>query len=85
MQIDSWFIANANWPNVVKTKIAAMHIIYLVVNIMSSCCSGELSDEEESNNNDGQWDGKTRWDHLPKVKVKAKQLGVIDNKLHDRI
>ncbi len=49
---------------------------------MPSSRSGEQSD---SSGDDSQWDGKTRWDHLPKVKVRAEQLGVIGNKLRDRI
>jgi len=46
---------------------------------------GEQSDEEDGYGGDGQWDGKTRWDHVPKVKVRAEQLGVISSKLCDRI
>jgi hypothetical protein len=42
-------------------------------------------DGEDGGGDDGQWDGKTRWDHLPKVKVRAKQLGIIGNNLRDRI
>jgi hypothetical protein len=42
-------------------------------------------DEEDGGSGDGQWDGKTRWDHLPKVKVRTKQLGVIGSKLRDHI
>jgi hypothetical protein len=56
---------------------------YSVVNIMPSSRSGEQSDEEDGYGGDGRWDGKTRWDHLPKVKVKAEQLGVIGNKLRE--
>jgi hypothetical protein len=54
---------------------------YSVVNIVPSSHSGEQSDEEDGYGGDGQWDGKTRWDHVPKVKVRAKQLGVINSKL----
>jgi hypothetical protein len=54
---------------------------YSVVNIVPSSRSGEQSDEEDGYGGDGQWDGKTRWAHLPKVKVRAKQLGVIGSKL----
>jgi len=57
---------------------------YLVVDVVLSSRSGEQSDEEDGGNND-QWDGKTSWDHLPKVKVRAEQLGVIGSKLHDYI
>ncbi len=84
-QIDSRLVASASWPNVVKTKIAAKQMIYLVVNVVPSFHSGEQSDEEDSSDGNGQWDGKTRWDHLPKVKVRAKQLGVVGSKLRDRI
>jgi hypothetical protein len=55
-----------------------------VVNIVPSSRFGEQSDEDGCGG-DGQWDGKTQWDHMPKVKVKVEQLGVIGNKLHDRI
>jgi hypothetical protein len=58
---------------------------YLVVDVVLSSRSGEESDEEDGGNNKDQWDGKTSWDHLPKVKVKAEQLGMIGNKLHDYI
>jgi len=58
---------------------------YSVVNIVPSSRSGEQLDEEDGYGGNGRWDGKTRWDHLPKVKVKAEQLGVIGNKLQDRI
>jgi len=58
---------------------------YSVVNIVPSSRSGEQSDEEDGYGGDGRWDGKTRWDHLPKVKVRAEQLGVIGSKLRDRI
>lgn len=57
---------------------------YSIVNVVLLSHSGEQSDEENDSDN-GQWDGKTRWDHLPKVKVRAEQLGVIGNKLHDYI
>jgi hypothetical protein len=40
-QIDSRLVASANWPNVVKTKIATRQMTYLVVNIMLSSHSGE--------------------------------------------
>jgi hypothetical protein len=56
------------------------------VDVVLSSRFGEQSDEEgDGGNGNGQWDGKTRWNHLPKVNVKAKRLGVIGNKLHDRI
>jgi hypothetical protein len=58
---------------------------YSVVNVVSSYRSGEQSDEEDNSGDNDQWDGKTHWDHLPKVKVKVEQLGVIDSKLRDRI
>ncbi|CAM6070487.1 unnamed protein product [Sphagnum tenellum] len=58
---------------------------YSVVNTMLSSHFGEQSDEEDRYGGDGQWDGKTRWDHVPKVKVRAQQLGVIGSKLRDRI
>jgi hypothetical protein len=58
---------------------------YLVVNIMPSSRFGKQSDKEDGYGGNGQWDGKTRWDHMPKVKVRAKQLGVIDNNLRDHI
>jgi hypothetical protein len=58
---------------------------YSVVNIMPSSRSGEQSDEEDGYGGDGRWDGKTRWDHLSKVKVRVEQLGVIGSKLRDRI
>jgi hypothetical protein len=80
-QIDSRLVASTSWPNIVKTKIAARQMTYLVVNIVPSSRSGEQSDEEDGYGGDGRWDGKTRWDHLPKVKVRAEQLGVIDSKL----
>jgi hypothetical protein len=85
MQIESWLVTNASWPNVVKTKIVARQMTYSVVDIVPSLCSGEQSNEEDGVGGEGQWDGKTRWDHLPKVKVIAEQLGVINNKLCDRI
>jgi hypothetical protein len=77
--------ASTSWPNVVKTKITARQMTYSVVNIVPSSRSGEQSDEEDGYGGDGQWDGKTRWDHVPKVKVRAEQLGVIGNKLRNRI
>jgi hypothetical protein len=58
---------------------------YSVINIVPSSCFGEQSDEENDYGGDGQWDGKTRWDHVPKVKVRAEELGVIGNKLCDHI
>ncbi len=70
-QIDSRLVANTSWPNVVKTKIATRQMIYLVVNIVPSSRSGEQSNEEDGYGGDGQWDGKTRWDHVPKVKVRV--------------
>jgi len=60
-------------------------MIYSVVNLVPSSHFGEQSDEEDGYGGDGQWDGKTRLDHVPKVKVRAEQLGVIGNKLRDRI
>jgi hypothetical protein len=70
-EIDSRLVASASWPNVVKTKIAARQMTYSVVNIVPSSRSGEQSDKEDDYGGDGQWDGKTRWDHVPKVKVRA--------------
>ncbi len=58
-QIDLRLVASASWPNIVKTKIVARQMTYSVVNIMSSSCSGEQSDEEDSYGGDGRWDGKT--------------------------
>jgi hypothetical protein len=58
---------------------------YSIINIVPSSRFGEQLDEEDGYGGDGQWDGKTRWDHLPKVKVRAEQLGVIGCKLRDRI
>jgi hypothetical protein len=84
-QINSRLVASVNWPNVVKTKIATRQMTYLVVNIVPSSHSGVQSDEEDGYGGNGQWDGKTRWDHVPKVKVRAEQLGVIGSKLRDRI
>jgi hypothetical protein len=60
-------------------------MIFSVVNIVLSSRFGEQSGEEDGYGGDGQWDGKTQWDHVPKVKVRDEQLGVIDNKLRDRI
>jgi hypothetical protein len=65
-QIDSRLVASASWPNIVKTKIAARQMTYSVVNIVPSSRSGEQLDEEDGYGGDGRWDGKTRWDHLPK-------------------
>jgi hypothetical protein len=62
-----------------------MQMTYSVANIVPSSCSSEELDEEDGYGGDGQWDGKTQWDHVPKVKVRVKQLGVIGNKLRDRI
>jgi hypothetical protein len=62
-----------------------MQMTYSVVNIVPSSRSHEQSDEEDGYGGDGQWDGKTRWDHVPKVKVRAEQLGMIGSKLRDRI
>jgi len=45
---------------------------YLVVNIVPSSGSSEQLDEEDSCGGDGQWDGKTWWDDVPKVKVRIK-------------
>jgi hypothetical protein len=84
-QIDSRLVASASWPNIVKTKIAARQMTYSVVNIVLSSRSGEQSNEEDGYGGDGRWDGKTRWDYLPKVKVRAEQLGVISNKLRDHM
>ncbi len=84
-QIDSRLVISASWPNVVKTKIAVRQMTYLIINIVPSSRFGEQLDEEDGYAGDGQWDGKTRWDHLPKVKVRAEQLGVIGSKLRDRI
>jgi len=84
-QIDSRLVASASWSNIVKTKIVARQMTYSIVNIVPSSHFGEQSDEEDGYSGDGRWDGKTRWDHLPKVKVRAEQLGVIDNWLRDRI
>jgi len=84
-QIDSRLVTNASWPNVIKTKITARQMTYSVVNIMLSSCFGEQSDKEDACGGDGQWDGKTQWDHMPKVEVRAEQLGVINSKLHDHI
>jgi len=83
MQIDSQLVATTNWPNVVKTKIADRQMTYSVVDVVLSSRFGEQSDEENISGDDDQWDGKTRWDHLPKVKVRTKQLGVIGSKLHN--
>jgi len=58
-------------------------MIYSIVDVVLSSCSGEESDEEDNGGDDSQWDGKTHWDHLPKVR--AKQMGVIGSKLCDRI
>jgi hypothetical protein len=58
---------------------------YSVVDVMPSSHFGEQLDEEDDSGGENQWDGKTRRDHLPKVKVKAEQLGMIGNKLHDCI
>jgi len=58
---------------------------YSVVNIVPSSHSGAQSDEEDRYGGNGQWDGKTRWDHVPKVKVRSEQLGVICSKLQERI
>jgi hypothetical protein len=84
-QIDSWLVASASWPNVVKTKIVARQMTCSVVNIVPSSRSGEESDKEDGYGGDGQWDGKTQWDHVPKVKVRVEQLGMIGSKLRDRI
>ncbi len=54
-QIDSRLVANASWPNVVKTKIAAKQMTYSVVNIVPSSRSGEQSDKEDGYGGDGQW------------------------------
>jgi hypothetical protein len=43
----------------------------LIVDVMPSSHFGEQSNEEDGNGSDGQWDDKTRWDHLPKVKVRV--------------
>jgi hypothetical protein len=59
-QIDSRLIANANWPNVVKTKIIIGQMTYLIVNIVPSSHSSEQLDEEDGSNDNDQWDGKTR-------------------------
>jgi hypothetical protein len=45
---------------------------YSVINIVLSSCFGEQLDKEDGYGGNGQWDGKTRWDHVPKVKVRAK-------------
>jgi hypothetical protein len=58
---------------------------YSVINVVLSSRSDEQSDKEDGGNNNDQWDGKTSWDHLPKVKVRAEQLGMIGSKLHDYI
>jgi len=84
-QIDLRLVVSVSWPNVVNTKIVARQMIYSVINIMPSSHPGEQSDEEDNYGGDGQWDGKTRWDHVPMVKVRAEQLGVIDNKLRNCI
>jgi hypothetical protein len=41
MQIDSQPVATTNWPNVVKTKIAARQMTYSVVDVVLSSRSGE--------------------------------------------
>jgi hypothetical protein len=84
-QIDSRLVASAGWPNVIKTKITAKKMTYSIVDVVPSSHFGEQLDKEDDSGDNGQWDGKTRWDHLPKVKVRAKQLGVIGNKSCDRI
>ncbi len=71
-QIDSRLVASARWPNVIKTKIAARQMTYSVINIVLSSYFGEQLDKEDGYGGNGQWDGKTRWDHVPKVKVRAK-------------
>ncbi len=85
MQIDLHLIVSTSWANVIKTKIATKQMTYSIIDIVPSSCSSELSNKEDDDDGDGQWDGKTRRDHLPKVKVKAKQLGMINNKLHDHM
>jgi hypothetical protein len=55
---------------------------YSVINIVPSSRFSEELDEEDNYGGNGQWDVKTRWDHVPKVKVKAEHLGVISSKLH---
>jgi hypothetical protein len=58
-QIDSWLIVSTSWPNVVKTKIVAMQMTYLVVNVVPSFRSNEQLDEEDNSGGNDQWDGKT--------------------------
>jgi hypothetical protein len=60
MQINLQLVANASWPNVIKTKIAAMQMIYSVVEVVLLSCSREQSDEKNGGGDNGQWDGKTR-------------------------
>jgi hypothetical protein len=40
-QIDSRLVVSASWPNIIKTKIAARQMTYLVVNIVPSSRFGE--------------------------------------------
>jgi hypothetical protein len=75
-QINLRLIASANWPNVIETKIAIRQMTYLVIDVVPSSHSCEQSNKEDDSG-DSQWDGKTHWDHLPKVKVINEQLGVI--------
>ncbi|CAK9223701.1 unnamed protein product [Sphagnum troendelagicum] len=44
------------------------HMTYSVIDVVLSSRSGERSNEEDGGNNNNQRDGKTSWDHLPKVK-----------------
>ncbi|CAM6030958.1 unnamed protein product [Sphagnum balticum] len=44
IKIDSQLVANASWPNVVKTKIIAMQMSYSIVNVMPSSRSARYKD-----------------------------------------
>jgi hypothetical protein len=42
---------------------------YSIIDVVPSSYFSEQSDEEDGGNDNDQWDGKTHWDHLPRVKV----------------